>query len=475
MQATHKQKLLLMLGLCAAAAGVHAQTKVGEVVYAQGIATAQRSGEAARFVAKGDALLEGDVITTSSRGYAVLNMGDGAKMTLRPGTVFAVEKYDQKAGQESAIMRLFRGGFRAVTGLIGKRNPSGVSINTVTATIGIRGTEFDARLCTTDCRQESQQLAESSGTPSGAPPAQAVARVVQLNGAASAVTQGQSRSLAAGAPLFEGDVIRTSGESTAVLGFRDESRLSLNPNTALRIDKFSYLAQDKADNMLFRLLRGGLRAVTGLMGKRDPRKVQFQTTVATIGIRGTGLDMSCEGPCVDASERDAAAADAGNGGGNLPGDGLFVVDWEGSVFVEAQGRNQPLELNQTAFVDARGLIRLLAAVPEFMRNMPAPRPDQVQVDWGALFNAANDGGLYVSVREGLVELRAGGQVLALGPLDAGFLNEFGTGGPQRLERIPEFMRHDPFPLPNRFDPNNARILQFPGASTGQPGQDLCNM
>ncbi|MBL8471413.1 MAG: FecR domain-containing protein [Rhodocyclaceae bacterium] len=472
MQMTRTQNLLLILGLIAATGSVQAQNKVGEVSYAQGIATAQRAGEPARFVAKGDALIEGDVITTSNRGYAVLNMDDGAKMTLRPGTVFAVEKYEKKAGQESAVMRLFRGGFRAITGLIGKRNPSGVAINTVTATIGIRGTEFDARLCTTDCRQESQQFAQNSATPSAPPAPQAVARVVQLNGSASASNQGQSRSLETGAPLFEGDIVRTAEQASAVLGFRDESKMSLNPNTALRIDKFSYLAQDKADNMLFRLLRGGLRAFTGLIGKRDPHKVQFQTTVATIGIRGTGLDMNCEGPCADPSEGNSPAT---NGNGDLPGDGLFVYDWEGNVFVEAQGRNQPLGENQTVLVDARGLIRLLAGVPEFMRNMAAPRPDQVPVDWGTLFNAADEGGLYVAVRDGAVELRAGGQVVALGPRDAGFLSEFGTGGPVRLERIPEFMRNDPFPLPNRFDPNNARILQFPGASTGQPGQDLCTM
>ena len=44
-------------------------------------------------------------------------------MSVRPNSSFSVEEYAHGAGKESAIMRLFRGGIRAVTGLISKRNP----------------------------------------------------------------------------------------------------------------------------------------------------------------------------------------------------------------------------------------------------------------------------------------------------------------------------------------------------------------
>jgi hypothetical protein len=46
---------------------------------------------------------------------------------------------------------MFKGGLRAVTGLLGKRNKEKVSFVTNSATIGIRGTHFGALLCQGDC------------------------------------------------------------------------------------------------------------------------------------------------------------------------------------------------------------------------------------------------------------------------------------------------------------------------------------
>ena len=50
------------------------------------------------------------------------------------------------------------GGLRAVTGLISKAGPDRVRLVTPTATVGIRGTEFDARLCGPECRLEAQGI-----------------------------------------------------------------------------------------------------------------------------------------------------------------------------------------------------------------------------------------------------------------------------------------------------------------------------
>ena len=85
---------LALGGLLCAAPPLAAQP-VGDVVYVQGIASAQKPGEAARFIQKGDALNEGDVINTGGRGYAVVELKDGSKMTLRPDTTFAIDKFRQ--------------------------------------------------------------------------------------------------------------------------------------------------------------------------------------------------------------------------------------------------------------------------------------------------------------------------------------------------------------------------------------------
>jgi len=49
------------------------------------------------------------------------------------------------------VLSMFKGGLRAVTGLIGKRSREKLSFRTETATIGIRGTHFGALLCQNDC------------------------------------------------------------------------------------------------------------------------------------------------------------------------------------------------------------------------------------------------------------------------------------------------------------------------------------
>jgi hypothetical protein len=147
-------KLLAVLAF-AGASLVQAQ-EVGEVTYVQGVASAQRPGGEARFLGKGDTISQGEVINTSERGYAVVGLKDGTKITLRSNTAFAVNEFSQESGRENLAMNLLRGGLRAFTGLISKARPTNARLTTPTATVGIRGTEFDARICGADCRRESE-------------------------------------------------------------------------------------------------------------------------------------------------------------------------------------------------------------------------------------------------------------------------------------------------------------------------------
>ncbi|KAF1045588.1 MAG: hypothetical protein GAK35_01330 [Herbaspirillum frisingense] len=79
---------------------------------------------------------------------------DNAEIVLRPGTEVAVNKYtydEKKPENDSVAIGLVKGGLRAVTGLVGKRNHDAVNFDTPTATIGIRGTHFGALFCQNDC------------------------------------------------------------------------------------------------------------------------------------------------------------------------------------------------------------------------------------------------------------------------------------------------------------------------------------
>jgi hypothetical protein len=459
-----------------------AQQKVGQVDFAQGITTAQQKGIEARFVANGDALYEGDLVTTTDRGYAVLSFSDGTKITLRPATSFAIDKYTHDQGTtESAFLRLVKGGMRAITGLIGKRNPGGVHVTSVTATIGIRGTSFDARLCGDDCRQE--QLENRPRHRQGAPIPSAdtvVGRIVRINGNVTAAKAGQiARQLVDGSPVMVGDEIITASKASAVIGFRDQSKVSLEPQTVFRVDSFSYGHAEKPDNIALRLLKGGLRAFTGLIGKNTPAAVSVSTVVATIGVRGTGMDISCEGPCavmskpvidgckpsVKAKRSEPACSE-----------GMFARTWDGKIYVSSGGKELDVGLNRVGFAGPDKQVRLLAGIPSFMNSFVSPRPDGVEVDWATLFGASpssGEYGLYTLVRDGYIFLEASGGHLDLGPGEGGMVGV--DGKPRRLDPVPSFLADDPFPAPESFNINDPLILQMFGTTMGSPGQEVCEM
>ena len=451
----------LLVGWLLAASGPAAAQPVGDVVYVHGIASAQRAGESPRFIQKGDTINEGEVINTGGRGFAVLQLKDGSKMTLRSDTTFAVDKLTQGTREESLLLRLVKGGMRTVTGLIAKRNAQAMRVSTGTATIGIRGTSFDARICGQECAHE----ARAGQKPPAAAPAEAiVARVALISGSASAIgADGQARPLAKGAPLQNGELVRTQKESWAVLAFRDQSVITVVAESELKLEDVRIALQPApADNFVVRILKGGARSLTGLIAKRQPGSVRYNIGTATIGIRGTGVDGRLAADCVAGSCTEAA----------------FAYTWEGSVSLEANGRSIVIEKDRSGVHNpARNRLELLERVPEFFVVDPAPRPDTLKIDFDNLFGAtALDGqpaGLYVAMREGHIELTGPNGAIDLGPGETGYLGE-GLLLPVRLARTPEFLLLDPFPLPDKFDETLIRLLDVlnPG---GSPGDTICEM
>lgn len=128
------------------------------------------------------------------------------------------------------------------------------------------------------------------------PPAQAAAgaKLDFVVGEVSATTaSGQSRGLLKGSQVLSGEVVRTGDNGRAQLRFDDGAMLSLQPRSEFRLDEYRFAGQlDGTERGFFSLLRGGLRAITGLIGSRNRDAYKVRTTVATIGIRGTEYTLS---------------------------------------------------------------------------------------------------------------------------------------------------------------------------------------
>jgi len=426
---------------------LHAE-EVGKVQYTRGAVTMQNmDGSSARLIAKNEKVQRGEVLKTGPRSFTIVKLNDGTRMTIRPNSSFSVEQFNpKKDSTATALLRLFRGGMRAITGYISKNNKEGYRVKTGAVTLGIRGTEFDVRLCKEDCEQENQKHKTNYDKLLD----RTVARSVFVrSGLLAKSTDGTTRQLKAGSAVFEGDTLITKANAYAILVFRDKSRISLQSNTVFRVDEMKFDKDKvKQSSALFSLLRGGLRTITGLIGKINPRKYSMRTSVATIGIRGTGYDLMCSGSCAVMAENMTPPA-------RLPeGDGLHAYVWDGTI----DFGGQPLHKGSAAYISGRSVAPVvLPTVPGFFKDNSVPKPDSFDVDETLLFSKIGaekaPPGVYISVTKGNVvaELRSG-QKLDLHDGDAGFADVLGRQGKQ-LTKVPVFQRFDAYPAPDVADPS----------------------
>ena len=118
----------------------------------------------------------------------------------------------------------------------------------------------------------------------------ASATVANLSGTLSVQKpDGSVRILSQKSGVDAGDVRSTEKDSFARIKVTDGGEVTLRPNSRLKIDEYGY-AEDtpEKDSFVFSLVKGGLRTITGLVGKRGNRDAyRLNTATATIGIRGT--------------------------------------------------------------------------------------------------------------------------------------------------------------------------------------------
>ncbi|SFU28954.1 FecR family protein [Polaromonas sp. YR568] len=102
---------------------------------------------------------------------------------------------------------------------------------------------------------------------------------------------GKTEALSKGKALQSGESILTGNGGRAQVRFSDGGLISLQPNTEFKIANYVDEADPKQDRFLVDLLRGSMRAITGLIGKRNRENYKVTTTTATIGIRGSGFSV----------------------------------------------------------------------------------------------------------------------------------------------------------------------------------------
>ena len=144
----------------------------------------------------------------------------------------------------------------------------------------------------------SAVLVLSAATTVSAQTAPAAGKVLIVAGSATVERAGRQTPLIAGSSVESGDTLSVGDKSTLQVRFTDESVVALRANSQFKIENYRFDKNAETDRSLMGLLKGGMRTITGLIGKANNKNYLVQTATSTIGIRGTHFAVvSCNNDC----------------------------------------------------------------------------------------------------------------------------------------------------------------------------------
>ena len=362
--------LSLSIGLFTALPVNAAPQLVGHISFVKGSNAAQLPGAAPRILGKDTEIFQGDNIQTTERSFVIIEFTDGAKVTVRPSSNFSIDHYDSQSANKTAQLVLHEGRVNASTGNIAKDNPENFQIKTPTATIKPKSekSEFAVGICDKACEEKGKEAAANAVRTEQS----VVARVVDIKGEVSAINRAdknaKERPLSLGKPIYNADAIHSETDSYALFVFPDGQKITLQADSDLDIKQYNYQIKDKKDQVLLRLATGGLRALTGTIGKNDHSAYTLDTPVATIGIRGSGSDTET--------------------------DGTFLAQstWQDTTFVKTLNNIEyDVPQGQTLSMDNPNAQPVITITPPTAPQPPAPRPDTNKSDPEKVFKQKTPG------------------------------------------------------------------------------------
>jgi hypothetical protein len=175
---------------------------------------------------------------------------------------------------------------------------------------------------------------------------------------------GDIKPVVKGTSLKSTDIISTSSRSYVRMKMEDDSYIMVRPDSRMKIDDFKFNSKKPEEGQgFFSLLKGGFRAVTGLI--KDKKKYRYNTSVATIGIRGTEFSVRvCSFDCYDIDP--------------VPENGLFLEVHSDTVVITTKAGDYTFNQGQFAFVkDFNSPAVLLDYIPDVFDQKPIPpaKPD----------------------------------------------------------------------------------------------------
>jgi hypothetical protein len=184
--------------------------------------------------------------------------------------------------------------------------------------------------------------------------AEPAAHLEFVSGNASISDRGNhTRPAEKGMALEQGDTVMTN-DGRAQIRFTDGGYFSLQPQTHFRIDEYRYSGNhEDADHVFLSLLKGGLRTISGLVGKGNRAAYRMTTTVATIGIRGTEYVLDVEATLYGHVAQGAIEVCNGAGCLTVPGGQAFFVSSPSALPVFTEKRSVLSPADRPAAIASR--------------------------------------------------------------------------------------------------------------------------
>jgi len=154
MKRTYSRILVLSLAVCflslsivGETSGANASASVAVVKNVSGIATVVRQGQNIS-ATNGMEIWENDTLRTGRNGSIGIVFTDDTFLSLGPESVLVIDEFvfAPKQGKFSIVLRMLKGTAAYLSGLISKLSPDSAHFKTPTASIGIRGTKFVAKV-----------------------------------------------------------------------------------------------------------------------------------------------------------------------------------------------------------------------------------------------------------------------------------------------------------------------------------------
>jgi len=136
--------LLLLLPVMAMAA-----EPAGFVLMAKGEVYAVQTDHQLRQLKRKSPFYSGESLKTADNAKAQVRFRDGSLISMRADTEIRIDKFSYQEGRtggDKNIFTLLSGGFRTITGKIGKKDPKNYRMKSSVASIGVRGTTYEVVL-----------------------------------------------------------------------------------------------------------------------------------------------------------------------------------------------------------------------------------------------------------------------------------------------------------------------------------------